>query len=149
MMTPLVRANNAHGRVAGAELTAFWTVNSVLQLSGNYTRLHMRLHAEPESTDEDAEAFESRNARNQFYVRAYADLPQKVSLTAELRHVGEISGEEIPGYVDGSLHASRALRDGLRLNLTLDNLMHRQHTEWDFGGTVQSRALRASLNWTF
>ena len=56
MMTPLLRANLARGRVAGAEVTAFWTVSDMLQLSGNYTRLHMRLHADPESNDEDAEA---------------------------------------------------------------------------------------------
>ena len=111
VMTPLVRANNAYGRVAGAEVTAFWTVNDVLQLSGNYTRLHMQLHAKPESNDEDAEAFEGKNARNLFYVRAYADLPHQVDLTAELRYVGAIPGEGVPGYAEGNLHVSRALRD--------------------------------------
>ena len=149
-MTPLVRANNARGRVAGAEVTAFWTVNDVLQLSGNYTRLHMQLHAKPESNDEDAEAFEGKNAKNLFYVRAYADLPAQVDLTMEMRYVGAIPGEGVPGYADGNIHMSRAIRDGLRLNLTLDNLMHRRHAEWDFGGSlVPSRAIRAGVNWSF
>ena len=39
LMTPLVRANNGRGRVAGAEVTAFWHVTDTLQFSGNYTRL--------------------------------------------------------------------------------------------------------------
>jgi iron complex outermembrane receptor protein len=150
VMTPLVRANNGYGRVAGAEVTAFWTVNDILQLSGNYTRLHMQLHAKPESNDENAEAFESKNAKNLFYVRAYVDLPYKVDLTGELRYVGAIHGEEVPGYADGNIHVSRAIRAGLRLNVTIDNLIHGQHSEWDFGGgAVQSRALRASVNWNF
>jgi iron complex outermembrane receptor protein len=149
LMTPLVRGNNARGRVAGAEVTAFWTVNDVLQLSGNYTRLHMELHAKPASNDEDAEAFETKNAKNQFYARVYADLPYKVDLTAELRYVGAIAGEEIPGYVDGNFHVSRVIRAGLRLNLSLDNLMHSRHAEWDQGGLVQSRAFRAGVNWSF
>jgi iron complex outermembrane receptor protein len=149
VMTPLVRANNGYGRVAGAELTAFWTVSNALQLSGNYARLHMQLRATPASNDEDAARFEGKNARNQFYVRAYAGLPIQVSLTTELRYVGPISGEEVPGYLDGSVHISRAIRKGLRLDVTLDNLVHRRHSEWDSGRSLQSRALRASLNWTF
>jgi len=148
-MTPLVRANNARGRVAGAEATVYWTVNDMLQLSGNYTRLHMDLHAKPESNDEDAEAFETKNARNQFYGRVYVDLPYKVDLSAELRYVGAIAGEEIPGYVDGNFHLSRVIRGGLRLNLSLDNVMHSRHAEWDLGGLVQSRAFRAGVTWSF
>ena len=73
----------------------------------------------------------------------------QVDVTAELRYVGAISGEEVPGYVDGNIHVSRAIREGLRLNLTLDNLLHRRHAEWDGGGLVQSRAVRASVNWSF
>jgi iron complex outermembrane receptor protein len=149
VMTPLVRANNSRARVAGAEVTVYWTVNDVLQLSGNYTRLHMQLHADSESNDEGAEAFEGKNAKNLFYVRAYADLPRKVNLTAELRYVGEIPGEEIPRYLEGNIHISRAIRHGLRLAVTLDNLMRNRHAEWSSGSMVESRAIRASLNWSF
>jgi iron complex outermembrane recepter protein len=150
LMTPLVRANNVDARVVGAEVTAFWTVSRSLQLSGNYTRLHMKLDAKPASNDENADAFEGKNAKNLFYVRAYADLPYKMTLAAEARYVGEIVGEGIPGYADGNLHLSRAIPGGVRLNLTLDNVMHRRHPEWDFGESlVASRALRASINWIF
>ena len=67
-----------------------------------------------------------------------------------MRYVGAISGEGIPGYAESNLHISRAIRSGLRLNLTLDNLMHRRQAEWDFGESlVPSRAVRAALQWTF
>jgi hypothetical protein len=148
-MTPLIRANNSFGRAVGAEVTVFWTVNDALQLSGNYTRLHMQLHAKAVSNDEDATSFEDSNARNLVYLRAYANLPQKVDFAAELRYVGEIPGEEISAYVDGNIHASRVVRAGVRLNVTLDNVLRRRHAEWDGGGLVQSRALRAGLNWRF
>jgi iron complex outermembrane receptor protein len=149
VMVPLVRANNAYGRVLGAEVTAFWTVNDVLQFSGNYTRLHMRLHAKPGSSDEDATAAEGLNAKNLVYFRTYADLPRQLDFAAELRYVGAIPGEEIPAYVEANLHLSRVMRAGLRLNLTVDNLLHRRHGEWNGGGLVQSRAFRAGLAWTF
>ncbi len=150
VITPLFRANHGRGRVAGAEVTAFWTVNSALQLSGNYTRLNIQLRANPASNDEDAEAFEGKNAKNLFYVRAYADLPFRVSVTSEVRYVGEIPGEAIAGYAEANIHVSRVIRDRLRLNLTLDNLLHRRHAEWDAGDSmVQSRAIRVSAIWSF
>jgi len=131
-------------------VTAFWTVNSALQLSGNYTRLNIQLRANPASNDEDARAFEGQNAKNLFYVRAYADLPFRVNVTSEVRYIGDIPGEAIPGYVEANIHVSRVIRDRLRLNLTLDNLVHRRHAEWDAGESlVPSRALRAGVNWSF
>jgi iron complex outermembrane receptor protein len=149
LMTPLVRANNGYGRVTGVETTVFWTVNDRFQLSGNYTRLQLQLHATDASNDEDAEAFEDKNARNLVYMRAYASLPYQVDLAGELRYVGAITGEEIPSYLDGNIHLSRVIRPGLRLNLTVENLIRRRHAEWDEGELVQSRALRASLTWKF
>jgi hypothetical protein len=130
-------------------MTVFWTVNDTLQLSGNYTRLHMQLKARDISNDEDATAFEGSNANNLFYLRAYANLPHQFDFAAELRYVGDIPGEEISAYLDGNLHVSRVIRAGVRLNVTLDNMLHRRHAEWDGGGLVQSRALRAGLNWRF
>jgi iron complex outermembrane receptor protein len=149
VQTPLLRANNAYGRVMGIETTVFWTVNNRLQLSGNYTRLHMRLHARGASGDEGAQDVEEKNATNLVYARAYLDLPYDIDFAGELRYVSAIAGEEIPAYMDGNIHISRVIREGLRLNLTVNNLIHRRHAEWDGGDQVQSRALRASLTWTF
>ena len=149
LMTPLVRANNAYGRVMGAEATVFWTVNDRFQLSGNYTRLQLQLHAKDASNDENAEAFEGKNARNQLYIRAYADLPYEVDFAGELRYVSAIIGEEVPAYLDGNIHLSRAIQAGLRLNVTVENLIHRRHAEWAEGRLVETRALRAGLTWKF
>jgi hypothetical protein len=32
-----------------------------------------------------------------------------VDLTGELRYIGAIHGEAVPGYVDGNIHLSRAI----------------------------------------
>jgi hypothetical protein len=135
--------------VAGAEVTAFWTVNDAVQLSGNFTRLHMQLRARTGSSGENAAAAEGKNAENLVYVRAYVDLPRDVHVAGEVRYVGAIPGEEIGGYVDGNINVSRTIVESLRLNITLDNLMHRRHAEWNGGGLVQSRSLRAGVKWTF
>jgi outer membrane receptor protein involved in Fe transport len=146
----LIRANLASGRVAGTEVTAFWTASNNVRLSGNYTRLYMRLHADPDSNDEDAEAFQDRNAKNLFYLRAYADLPQRLDLTMEVRYVGAIVGEGVDGYAEGNVHLARRLRQGLRLSLSVENLFHERHAEWDFGESMMpTRAIRASLDWGF
>jgi iron complex outermembrane receptor protein len=150
VMTPLIRANLARGRVAGAELTAFWTASNSVRLSGNYTRLYMRLHAGPDSNDEDAEAFQEKNAENQFYLRADADLPHRLGLTMEVRYVGAIAGEGVDGYAEGNVHLARRLRQGLRLSVSLENLFHARHAEWNFGESMlPTRAIRASLDWGF
>ena len=110
----------------------------------------MRLHADLESNDEDAEAFQDKNAKNLFYVRAYLDLPRRVDLTMEMRYVGAIPGEGVAGYAEGNVHIARLLRQGLRLSLTVDNLFHTRHAEWNFGESMTpSRAIRAGVNWAF
>ena len=106
----------------------------------------MQLHVDDEGRHDDVPDVEAKNARNLLYARAYADLPQKVALAVELRYVSAIPGEDVPGYLDGNIHLSRAVREGLRLNVTLENFLHRRHAEWDGGGLVQSRALRAGFS---
>ena len=150
VMTPLIRANLVRGRVAGAEVTAFWTASNSVRLSGNYTRLFMRLHADPDSNDEDAEAFQEKNAENLFYLRAYADLPHRLDLTMEVRYVGAIVGEGVNGYAEGNVHVARLLGQGLRLSLSVENLFHARHAEWSFGESMTpSRSIRAGLDWGF
>ena len=96
--------------LAAADVSGVWTVTDALQLSGIYTRLHMRLRADPKSNDEDARASEDKNARNLFYVRAYADLPHRLDLTMEVRYVGAIVGEGVNGYAEGNVNIARRIR---------------------------------------
>jgi iron complex outermembrane recepter protein len=150
IVTPLRRANHASANVLGTEATAFWTVSGALRLSGSYTHLHMRVAASPSSSDDDVTAIPSRNAARQLYARAYLDLPLRLDATAELRYVAALPGEDVPAYTDANVHISRPLRKGLRLDVSVDNLLHGRHAEWDFDGSqMVTRAIRIGLSATF
>jgi iron complex outermembrane receptor protein len=149
LMTPLVRSNGGYGKVYGAEVLAFWTVNAALQVSGSYARLQMRMDPTGLAHDENGARIEEQSAPNMFFARAYADLPYRVEMNGELRYVGAIPGQEVDGYVDGNVHVSRAVTRGVRLHLSIDNLLHRHHAEWDEGGLVLPRSVRAGFDWRF
>jgi iron complex outermembrane receptor protein len=149
VMTPLVRTNAGFGNVYGTELLAFWTITEALQVSGSYSRLQMRMDDTGFPHNDDGERMEDQYAANLFFLRAYTDLPYRVELNGELRYVGRLEGQEVPGYVDGNVHVSRPIRNGLRWKLSLDNLLHRRHGEWDEGELTLPRGIRAGLEWRF
>jgi iron complex outermembrane recepter protein len=149
-ITPLYRENNGFGEVYGAEIVGFWTVNQSLRLSGSYSRIHLNLHRQPWSNDEEAEAFEGKSATNTFYIRSYADLPYRLELNNEFRFVGSIPGEDVPAYLDADIHVFRSVGESLTLGVTFDNLFHSRRVEWAGpDGSAQRRGVRASLDWRF
>ena len=148
-MTPIVRTNAGFGKVYGGEVLAFWTIREALQVSGSYSRLEMRMDSTGYPHNDDGERVEDQYAANLFFLRAYTDLPYRIELNGELRFVGTAEGQDVPGYMDGNVHVSRAIRDGLRWTFTVDNLLHRRHGEWGGGELVLPRGVRAGLNWRF
>ena len=150
LRTPLFRANHGFGTVYGFEAVGYWTVHRNLQLTGSYTRLQMRTHVHPDSTDEDVEAYGEQNAHNLFHVRAYATLPYKLTVNTDVRFVGAIPGQEVSRYVDGNVHVSRSVGRGMRLGITLENLFRGDRVEWDGeDGLVQTRNVRVGVGWRF
>ena len=149
LMTELTRTNAGHGKVYGAEVVAFWTISDALQISGSYTRLQMRLDTTGLPHNEEGDRMDELYAPNAFFIRAYSDLPYRIELNGEFRYVDGIPGQDVGRYFDGSLHLSRQLRGGLRLNLTAENLLHRRHGEWDESEMTLSRGVRAGIAWRF
>ena len=148
-MTSLRRTNAGFGTVYGAEVLAFWTVTPAVQLSGSYTRMNMRMDPTGFPHNENGERVEDLYTPNAFFARAYIDMPYGIESSSELRFVGPVTGQEVPGYVDGSVHLSRGIRSGVRLKLSADNVLHRNHGEWDEGEIVLPRAIRAGIDWRF
>lgn len=149
LMTPMTYTNDGYGAVYGAELLAFWTVSDTLQVSGSYSRLQMRMDPTGLPHRRNGDRLEELYAPNMFFARAYLDLPFRIDLSGELRRVGRVPGQEVDGYVDGNLRLSREIARGLRLNLSLDNVAHARHAEWDEGELMVPRAVRAGFTWGF
>jgi hypothetical protein len=147
---PLALANNAFGATNGAEVTAYWTVTDAVQLSGSYTFLRMNLHGRPWSTDEDVDGPERELAKNMFFLRSYTDLPGRVELNGDLRFVGSIPGQDVAANWDANVRASRSIGHGVRVGMSLENLLHERRHEWNGeDGLVQSRSVRAKVDWRF
>jgi iron complex outermembrane recepter protein len=149
VMTQLTRTNAGYGKTYGAEVLGFWTISDALQLSGSYTRLQMRLDPTGFPHNEDGERMDELYAPNMFFVRAYTDLPHRIELNGELRYVGAVPGAEVGRYLEGNIHASREIRRGLRLNVTVENVLHGRHGEWDEGELTLPRGVRAGFAWRF
>jgi iron complex outermembrane receptor protein len=149
LMTPLTLTNAGFGKVYGAEVLAFWAITNALQLSGSYSRLHMRMDDLGLRHNEKVERWERNYAPNTFFVRAYVDLPYAVELNGEFRFVDAVPGQEVDSYLDGNIQVSREIRRGLRLSVTVENALHDHHAEWDDGDLVLPRAIRAGFNWQF
>jgi len=149
LVTPLTLTNAGFGNVYGSEVLAFWTISNALQLSGSYSRLHMRMDDTGLLNNENGDRWELTYAPNIFFVRAYSELPYQIELNGELRFVDAVPGQEVDGYLDGNLHVSREIRRGLRLTVTVENAIHDHHAEWDEGDQVLPRAVRAGFNWQF
>jgi iron complex outermembrane receptor protein len=149
LMTPLIVTNAGFGKVYGAEVLAFWTITNALQLSGSYSRLHMRMDDLGMRHNEKVDRWELNYAKNIFFVRAYAELPYGVELNGDLRFVDAVPGQEVDSYLDGNVNVSRELRRGLRLNISVENALQHHHAEWDEGDQVLPRAIRAGFSWQF
>ena len=149
-MTPLTLANNAIGATYGTEVAAYWTVSESVQLNGGYAFLRMNLRVRPWSTDDDVDELEGELANNMLFLRSYTDLPGQLELNSELRFVGAISGQDVPAYWDANVRASRSIARGVRIGVSLENLLHERRHEWNGEeGLVQSRRARARIDWRF
>ena len=134
----------------GFEVVGYWTIHKRLQMAGSYTHLQIRNHVRTHSNDEAVGSYADQNARNLFYIRSYSTLPGTLELNAEFRFVGAIPGQEVSRYFDGNVHLFRSVGRGMRLAVTLENVMHGNRVEWDTeDGLIQSRNLRAGIEWRF
>lgn len=148
LVTPVHRRNGAYGATHGAEAAVFWTARDAVRFTATYSFLQMRMAVRPGSTYR-SEEYEDDHPRHMFSLRSDADLPWDLEINGGLRLVDRIPDEEVPRYLDGDVRVSRPIVAGLRLGVSLENLLHRRRIEWDDDALVPSRSIRARFEWRF
>ena len=149
--TPLIIGNGLEGETHGVELTADYHVTDTWRLQAGYTRLLVHLKPKPGSTDVSGGSNESHDANNQFSLRSSLDLPWHVEFDVTLRHVGEITNQDVPSYQELDLHIGWHPTSRLEISLVGQNLLHDHHAEFGAAASRQEiqRGVYAKATWLY
>jgi iron complex outermembrane recepter protein len=139
---PLTLGNGLNADTYGAELRLDTQAAPWWRLFASYTYLHKDLRFDPESRDRTGGAAEGNDPQQQYALRSYMDLGNRVELDAWIRHVDRLPRPLVPGYTELSLHLGWRPTDRLELALIGQNLLHEQHVEFS---TAQPKAVERSV----
>ncbi len=148
---PVEASSGIEGTSSGAELTVEWKATSVWRLRAGWTEL--RVHSEPQPGNIDRATRDSiaRDPNRQIALRSFFDLSSKVELDANVRYVGPITNQSVPGYTELDFHFGWRPTEAWEFSLTGQNLLHNQHAEFNTPGSRRElqRAASGKVTWRF
>lgn len=154
---PLRNENLTAGRARGIEALVTYSPIPPWRLSANYSHVDLRL--DPEGADLNrGESLEGSTPHNQFGLRSSLDLPARLRLDGQFRHVSSIrriplivSGEGLPGYSELDVRLAWDAWKQLELSVVGQNLLHNRHVEFGppAGRGEIERGAYAKLAWGF
>src|SRR5690606_8614705 len=133
------------------EISADYHVNANWRLQAGFTRTILHLTPKPGSTDTGGGATEANDSENQFFLRSSMNLPGRVKLDLNLRHIGEISRQGVPSYEELDVRIAWQATRRLELSLVGQNLLDAQHPEFGDPASRQEieRGVYAKLQWSY
>jgi iron complex outermembrane recepter protein len=154
---PLQNHNLTEGDARGLETSVTYSPIVRARFSGTYAYVHLSLR--PRGSDLNRGAFlDGATPRHQAGVRASFDLPSRVRLDAQLRHLSAIrrlppvvSGEGLPGYRELDVRLAWDAWRQLELSIVGQNLLHARHVEFgpaDHRGEIE-RGVYLKAAWGF
>ncbi len=148
---PLVIGNGLKGHSYGAELTADYRVTDTWRLQAGVTRVLLHLRAQSGSTDTSEGSAEANDSENQFFLRSSMDLPGNLQLDVGLRHVGEISRQNVPAYEELDVRLGWRATPQLEFSIVGQNLLDAQHPEFGNPASRQEiqRGVYGKIQWTY
>lgn len=148
---PVQVASDFTGDSAGAELTADWQVTPIWRLRAGYTEL--RVHTEPASGTiaRGGNRSISLDPNHQASLRSALDLSRSWELDADLRYVGPIGNQALPGYAEMDARLGWRPGAGWEYSIVGQNLLHPEHAEFDAPGSRSEipRSVFAKASWEF
>jgi len=145
--------NNLYGESYGAEVWAGYQAAENWRLSAGYSFLQMQLHARSSSTSTGDADTQGKSPHNQFHLRSYLDLTDKLQLDMLLYYVDNLPTSDIHSYVRLDARLGWQITDELELSVVGQNLLDNRHTE--FGeeegqfATEVERAVFVKLTYRF
>jgi iron complex outermembrane receptor protein len=137
---PRVFLGNAlNGRTAGVEVAATTVLADAWQLHGSYAWLKKSLSFDAGSTDTTKGTFEGNDPSHLASLRSQLDLPRGFALDAFLRYAGRRPSPVVPAYTELDLRLGWRARPGWELSVIGQNLLHDQHSEFNFTPVIEYR----------
>jgi iron complex outermembrane receptor protein len=148
---PVEINSGLRGVSTGAELTADWRVTSRWRLRAGYTDLRVHTEPEPGVPDRSSDRSVAHDPNQQLSVHSLLDLSNNWQLDADMRAVGPISNQSVPGYAEMNLRLAWQPAPAWDLSLVGQNLLHSKHAEFNNAGTRREipRGVYAKTEWRF
>jgi iron complex outermembrane receptor protein len=148
---PVVINSGLQGTSAGAELTADWRVTSRWRLRAGYTDLRVHTEPEPGVPDRSSDRSIAHDPNQQFSVHSLLDLSNNWQFDADMRAVGPISNQSVPGYAEMNLRLAWQPTPAWNLSLVGQNLLHSEHPEFNNAGSRREipRSVYGKTEWRF
>jgi len=154
ILAPLHLENKLDGETYGVELGPTWRVTDWWRLRPSYTYLHMAMHHDSGSLDQNSILDPGRSPENQFALRSSMDLPYNFSLDCALRYVDELRTLKIPSYTTMDVRLAWRPRRNLEFAIVGQNLFQPSHDEFAASFittplTEVERSVYGKLTWWF
>jgi iron complex outermembrane receptor protein len=144
-------ANGLHGASYGAEITGDVRLVAWLRLTANYSYIDVTMNKDPGSRDvSQVNRYENLVAHHQTQAGLSLDLGRGWSADVFGRYISSLAAGPVPAYGTMDVRAALAITPRVRIAVVGQDLLDRQHLEWQSGATTASirRSVYASLAWT-
>ena len=150
---PLNFDNKMKGETYGFEVAAAWKPTDNWKLNAGYSFLQMQMHTLSSDISTDGATMEGQSPHNQFYLRSYLDLTDKLQLDCSLNYVDNLPTGDIEHYMRFDVRLGYRINGNMELSIVGQNLFDSGHIEFNdtAGGTVSEapRSIFAKLTYRF
>jgi len=121
--------NRMEAETYGGEVSANWLVTDQWRLRAGYSYLHINMHPEPTSDDE--EEIEDQSPEHQASLHSSHNLPWNLFFDAEVRYVGELADFGVKDYVVADLRLAWKPYENWEISVAGLNLFDARHFEFN------------------
>lgn len=148
---PVEISSGLRGYSVGAEFTADWRVNPSWRLRAGYTELRTSSEPQPGSIDRTSPRSAGHDPNRQASLRSLFNLSAKWELDTDLRYVGPLKNQSVPGYTEFDLRIGWHPTEAWELSLHGQNLLHDHHAEFNTPGSRREieRGVYGKISWRF
>ncbi len=158
---PIYFQNNLEGETHGLELTLSYQVLDWWRLHAGYDLLMEDIHVEPGEVDTTDATNETADPKHQFSLRSSMDLPDHLTLDADLRWVDAFDINDgptdgplvgiVPAYFELGTRLGWHVTPQLELSVVGQNLLHPYHVEYGYPSATReeiARSVFGEISWS-
>ncbi|MCK6417732.1 MAG: TonB-dependent receptor [Alphaproteobacteria bacterium] len=144
--------NGMTAETYGAEIVSSWNINSQFKVTGSYSFLDLSAHVE-HSNGFDLETAEGLSPHHQASLRASWNIRRDLTLDGSIYYVDQLHENDVDDYTRLDLNLGWQIEEGLRFNVTGQNLMDQSHREFSSPTSINAseieRSVFGKITWEF